>query len=119
MLQYAEMFTTELTKFATDMEPEMGSWSTLEYVEIAKETVQAGSRFYITSLQQHLVEQLPDSLEAYIDGKAIVATTVDVTALEGVDKGSVCLLDPQAEHELVPGDGDRFDWFVFGGILGL
>ncbi|KAJ4490044.1 SAM-dependent RNA methyltransferase [Lentinula aciculospora] len=31
----------------------------------------------------------------------------------------VCLLDPKAEKELSPEDGDgRFEWFLFGGILG-
>ncbi|KAF5371133.1 hypothetical protein D9758_004132 [Tetrapyrgos nigripes] len=31
----------------------------------------------------------------------------------------VCLLDPKAEKELSPEDGDgRFQWFLFGGILG-
>ncbi|KAG7095996.1 hypothetical protein E1B28_006678 [Marasmius oreades] len=33
--------------------------------------------------------------------------------------GKVCLLDPKAEKELSPEDGDgRFQWFLFGGILG-
>ncbi|KAK7682807.1 hypothetical protein QCA50_014191 [Cerrena zonata] len=31
----------------------------------------------------------------------------------------VCLLDPKATEELSPKDGDgRFEWFLFGGILG-
>jgi len=31
----------------------------------------------------------------------------------------VCLLDPKAEQELSPDDGDgRFEYFLFGGILG-
>jgi len=30
----------------------------------------------------------------------------------------VCLLDPKAELELAPSDGEVFDWFLFGGILG-
>jgi hypothetical protein len=36
----------------------------------------------------------------------------------GLDISRVCLLDPKAEKVLEPGDGDRFDWFLFGGILG-
>ncbi|KAF7366817.1 hypothetical protein MSAN_00940000 [Mycena sanguinolenta] len=33
--------------------------------------------------------------------------------------GKVCLLDPKAELPLSPEDGDgRFEWFLFGGILG-
>lgn len=30
----------------------------------------------------------------------------------------VCVLDPKATEELVPADKDKFDYFVFGGILG-
>lgn len=30
----------------------------------------------------------------------------------------VCLLDPQAKEELRPEDGEVFDVFLFGGILG-
>ncbi|KAF9456733.1 SAM-dependent RNA methyltransferase [Collybia nuda] len=37
----------------------------------------------------------------------------------GPDLQRVCLLDPKAEKVLSPEDGDgRFDWFLFGGILG-
>ncbi|KAL1948516.1 hypothetical protein VTO73DRAFT_12591 [Trametes versicolor] len=38
---------------------------------------------------------------------------------KGVPLEKVCLLDPRAEKELSPEDGDgRFEWFLFGGILG-
>ncbi|KAH6903284.1 SAM-dependent RNA methyltransferase [Coprinopsis sp. MPI-PUGE-AT-0042] len=37
----------------------------------------------------------------------------------GVPLDKVCLLDPKAEKELSPEDGDGvFEWFLFGGILG-
>ncbi|PLW41529.1 hypothetical protein PCASD_09968 [Puccinia coronata f. sp. avenae] len=36
----------------------------------------------------------------------------------GVPLSEVCLLDPKATEELSPGDGMRFEWFLFGGILG-
>ncbi|THH06260.1 hypothetical protein EW145_g4214 [Phellinidium pouzarii] len=37
----------------------------------------------------------------------------------GVPMSKVCLLDPKAEKELSPEDGEgAFDWFLFGGILG-
>ena len=33
----------------------------------------------------------------------------------GVSLDKVCLLDPKAEKELSPEDGDgRFEWFLFG-----
>lgn len=34
------------------------------------------------------------------------------------DKSRVCLLDPSATKELSPEDGETFDVFLFGGILG-
>jgi len=37
----------------------------------------------------------------------------------GKELEKVCLLDPKAEQELAPEDGDgRFEYFLFGGILG-
>ncbi|KAF9031349.1 hypothetical protein BDZ89DRAFT_625670 [Hymenopellis radicata] len=37
----------------------------------------------------------------------------------GLSVGDVCLLDPKADQELAPTDGDgRFKWLLFGGILG-
>ncbi|KAI5857160.1 SAM-dependent RNA methyltransferase [Tricharina praecox] len=101
------------------MEPEMGAWSTLEYIAIASETAAAGrgSVFYLTSLQASLAADLPATLTEKL-GESFVATTKDVETLSGVPKHRVCLLDPQAEKTLAPEDGDVFDWFVFGGILG-
>ena len=34
-------------------------------------------------------------------------------------KDKVCLLDPSATAELSPEDGDIFEVFLFGGILGM
>lgn len=33
-------------------------------------------------------------------------------------KEKMCLLDPSAKTELCPRDGDEFEVFLFGGILG-
>jgi len=42
-----------------------------------------------------------------------------INSTEGISLDQVCLLDPKAELELSPEDGDgRFQWFLFGGILG-
>ncbi|KAI0062485.1 DUF431-domain-containing protein [Artomyces pyxidatus] len=44
---------------------------------------------------------------------------LEVMAECGVPLDKVCLLDPKAEKELAPEDGDgRFAWFLFGGIAG-
>ncbi|KAA8907862.1 SAM-dependent RNA methyltransferase [Sphaerosporella brunnea] len=100
------------------MEPEMGAWSTLEYIAIASEVSVTGGTFYLSSLQPSLAEKLPATLQAVRDEGKFVATTKDVETISDVPKERVCLLDPQATQELSPEDGDAFDWFVFGGILG-
>ncbi|KAI0048704.1 DUF431-domain-containing protein [Auriscalpium vulgare] len=44
---------------------------------------------------------------------------LEVMKEDGVPLEKVCLLDPKADKELSPEDGDgRFSWFLFGGILG-
>ncbi|CAG7851915.1 Protein arginine N-methyltransferase SFM1 {ECO:0000305/PubMed:22650761} {ECO:0000269/PubMed:22650761}; AltName: Full=SPOUT family methyltransferase 1 {ECO:0000303/PubMed:22650761} [Serendipita indica DSM 11827] len=39
--------------------------------------------------------------------------------LQGVPMNRVCLLDPRGSKELSPEDGSEFEWFLFGGILGM
>jgi ribosome biogenesis SPOUT family RNA methylase Rps3 len=57
------------------------------------------------------------------EGKCHTESVMDLLKLAGlgqtVDLSEVCLLDPKAEKELTPEDGDgRFKCFLFGGILG-
>jgi ribosome biogenesis SPOUT family RNA methylase Rps3 len=104
-----------------DMEPEIGDWSTLEYIAIATETAESPSvsRFLLSSLQPQLADNLPLSLRTLASTEKFISTTEDVEKIVGdTGKHMVCLLDPQAETALSPQDGDVFEWFVFGGILG-
>lgn len=41
-----------------------------------------------------------------------------INDLHEIPKERICLLDSEASEELSPGDVDRFDYFLFGGILG-
>ena len=42
-------------------------------------------------------------------------SVMELMAARGVPLEKVCLLDPKAEKELAPEDGDgRFEWFLFG-----
>jgi len=43
---------------------------------------------------------------------------LDLMKISGISIEKICLLDPKAERELLPEDGDNFEWFLFGGILG-
>jgi len=101
------------TYIVEHLDDELGPWSELEYVIIAKESHQAGAKFCLSSIPPSLV--LPDAL------KAVPGFTADgrsVETLYAKDKSRVCLLDPSATKELSPEDGEVFNVFLFGGILG-
>ena len=50
--------------------------------------------------------------------KALEVTRSSVEEIFKDDRREVCLLDPAATEELRPEDGERFEVFLFGGILG-
>lgn len=96
------------------MEEGFSEWVKLEYAAIASDV--GADKFYLSSLPAGTV--LPDNLiEAKVQG-----TETEITKFESVisdfDKSRVCLLDPSAEQTLSPEDGDKYDIFLFGGILG-
>jgi len=101
------------TYIVEHLDEELGPWSELEYVCIAKESNQAGSRFCLSSVPLSLA--LPKALEG---APGFTAHTRSVETLYAEDKSRVCLLDPSAKKELSPEDGETFDVFLFGGILG-
>ncbi|KAF4636252.1 hypothetical protein G7Y89_g1838 [Cudoniella acicularis] len=101
------------TYIVEHLDDELGPWSELEYVTIAKESHEAGAKFCLSSVPSSLV--LPQSLQA-VPGFTADGKSVEV--LYAKDKSRVCLLDPSATEELSPEDGDKFDVFLFGGILG-
>lgn len=41
-------------------------------------------------------------------------SVLEIMKESSIYKEKVCLLDPKAEVELSPGDGDQFQWFLFG-----
>ncbi|EFX03149.1 duf431 domain containing protein [Grosmannia clavigera kw1407] len=90
----------------------MGAWSTLEYVTIARET----GALCLSSLPPSLM--LPAELTAVAGFRAEQRSVEELYGGDAAQKARVCLLDPAAAQELVPADGDVFDVFLFGGILG-
>lgn len=95
------------------LDPELEAWSSLEYSAIAAESHAAGARFLLSSV--------PSSLELPADLQAAPGLTVETRGIEEIyadHKDKVCLLDPAATKDLGPEDGDTFDIFLFGGILG-
>lgn len=93
--------------------PELGPWSALEYQAISQESNAANCDFILSCVPESLV--LSGDLQS-IKGAEIKSESVE--KLFADRKSSVCLLDPAAEHELAPADGETFDVFLFGGILG-
>ena len=105
--------TKQLYTFVVEhLDPELGPWSALEYKTISEESTEAGCAFILSSVPESLLKSQelqavgaqarPDSVETYFADR----------------KDKICLLDPAAKQELDPSDGDRFEVFLFGGILG-
>ncbi|KAK6538856.1 hypothetical protein TWF694_010416 [Orbilia ellipsospora] len=101
------------------LDKELENWSKLEYLCIATETAPSSATatptFHLTSLPQELYDSLPSELTAH---QNLHATTDEVIKLTGLKAEEVVLLDPRAEEDMNPEDGEKFGWFVFGGILG-
>lgn len=95
------------------LDPELGPWSELEYLAIAAESEETNTRFILSCLPPNF--QVPAALSA---NKAFTAEHRGVEELYAGQKSRVCLLDPAAAKDLAPEDGETFDAFLFGGILG-
>lgn len=102
------------TYIVEHLDPELGPWSALEYLAIAKESEENGATFCLSSVAKDLA--VPQEIQ---NMKSTVIETRSVEELYGKDKSHICLLDPAATNELSPDDGTQFDIFLFGGILGM
>ncbi|KAJ2898153.1 uncharacterized protein MKZ38_004153 [Zalerion maritima] len=106
--------STPKTYIVEHLDPELGPWSSLEYQTIAVESRASGSKFILSSLPADF--KVPESLSSV---PSFTAENRGVEELYAGDKkAKVCLLDPAAEKDLCPEDGDEFEAFLFGGILG-
>jgi ribosome biogenesis SPOUT family RNA methylase Rps3 len=108
------MASNTKTYIVEHLDPELGTWSELEYLAIARESQDAGAKFCLSSLPPAF--KVPEALNKM---PAFTAETRGVEELYASDKSRVCLLDPSAASDLCPEDGDKFDAFLFGGILGV
>jgi len=95
------------------LDPELEAWSSLEYLTIAKESHASGAQFLLSSVPTSL--KLPENLQ-HAHGLNVETRGIEEIYADRKDK--VCLLDPAATKDLSPEDGDTFDIFLFGGILG-
>lgn len=109
----APMLQKSATYIVEHLDPELGPWSSLEYLTIANESHDTGNTFLLSSLPPSLT--IPAALASR---PALKCETRGVEELYADTKDRVCLLDPAAGEDLGPEDGERFDVFLFGGILG-
>ncbi|KAF2720775.1 DUF431-domain-containing protein [Polychaeton citri CBS 116435] len=106
------MVASQKTYVVEHLDPELEEWQVLEYTTIAKECAKANASFKLTGVPQSLLDTLPKQLAAL----ASSSTIEQIYGVEG--KGRICLLDPKGASDLAPADGNDFDIFLFGGILG-
>ncbi|KAF2690751.1 DUF431-domain-containing protein [Lentithecium fluviatile CBS 122367] len=95
------------------LDPELEEWSSLEYSAIASECHATGAQFFLSSVPTSL--KLPVNLQ---QAEGLNVETRGIEEIYADKKDKVCLLDPAASKDLSPEDGDTFDVFLFGGILG-
>ncbi|KAL0573418.1 hypothetical protein V5O48_008540 [Marasmius crinis-equi] len=97
-------------------------WVDLEYAHM-RTLAGPESRVYFTNLSKASAQNLdnkfrssPSSTENVAEVSCRTAGILDIIKEElGGSLDKVCLLDPKAEKELSPEDGDgRFEWFLFG-----
>jgi ribosome biogenesis SPOUT family RNA methylase Rps3 len=114
------MPTEPKTYVVEHLDPELGPWSELEYISIARETRSSGSAtsegavFTLSSLPAGF--RVPAALAAEPAFRPEHRSVEDIYT--GDRAATVCLLDPQADRDLSPADGETFSVFLFGGILG-
>ncbi len=102
------------------MEHGFSDWVILEYSAIIKDV--GRENLFLTSLPDSTTEiEIPQQLKdvglQWTTEEAISLPNV-FQGIPNIEKSRVCLLDPAAETDLVPEDAEKFDYFVFGGILG-
>lgn len=96
------------------MEEGFSEWVILEYSQILREV--GPDNLILTSLPDGTTEK--DIPQRLLDIGLRWTTKECVTIDSGIDCSKVCLLDPAATTDLVPEDRSKFEYFVFGGILG-
>ena len=95
------------------LDPELEEWQALEYKCIAEECRKSDMSFLLSGVQSatSVAKQLS------LPSSNVTLQSVE-SSYDSNERQRVCLLDPKAEQDLSPQDGEIFDVFLFGGILG-
>ncbi|KAK3673788.1 hypothetical protein LTR78_006342 [Recurvomyces mirabilis] len=108
------MATKQHTFIVEHLDPELEEWQSLEYKCIHQECEDSGAKFILSGLKDSTAVQKQLSLPA----DALQEQSVESLYSTSEERQRVCLLDPKGEKDINPEDGDLFDVFLFGGILG-
>ncbi|KAK4575309.1 hypothetical protein LTR86_001162 [Recurvomyces mirabilis] len=108
------MATKRHTFIVEHLDPELEEWQSLEYKCIHQECKDSGAKFILSGLKDSTAVHKQLSLPA----DALQEQSVESLYSTPEERQRVCLLDPKGEKDINPEDGDLFDVFLFGGILG-
>lgn len=87
------------------LEPELGKWCLIEYAHISK--IVGKNNLYFTNITNN-----KDARKLSKLGK------VFKESVSKLNLANSCVLDPEAEKTLEPREAKKFQFFIFGGILG-
>lgn len=85
------------------LEPKLWPWCLIEYKNISK--IVGKENLWFTNIKED-----SEKLKEY--GKVFAESVSKLTLI------NPCILDPEAEKTLKPEECKKFDYFIFGGILG-
>jgi ribosome biogenesis SPOUT family RNA methylase Rps3 len=87
------------------LEPKLGKWCLIEYENISK--LVGKNNLIFTNIKKK------------VDKKRLISLgKVHEQSISQLNFKKICILDPESPHLLTPKDKSKFDYFVFGGILG-
>jgi len=86
------------------MEPDLSKWCLIEYQNISK--IIGKNNLIFTNIKKNHQNQLKD------------LGTIKSQSITDLNLNNTCLLDPSAEKTLAPQDTKKFNYLIFGGILG-
>lgn len=87
------------------LEPKLGKWAKFEYENISK--IVGKPNLVFTNIKRR---------NKFLS--SIGETHKDRIFQLGIPENKICILDPEAKQILTSEDAKKFDYFIFGGILG-
>ncbi|TKA70389.1 hypothetical protein B0A55_05610 [Friedmanniomyces simplex] len=106
--------STKHTFVVEHLDPELEEWQALEYKCIHRECADSGANFILSGVSNASEVQKQLGLPS----DAVQKQSVEDLYSSPEARRRVCLLDPKGERDISPEDGELFDVFLFGGILG-